>query len=105
MRPLTPVERKLQKERTTTPDVALAFLSKPKILVLKNNWVDLIEGRVPNIRNCPDFQLLLEVAKRQYNVISVAHTSLGIVETRTSVLIPDICFRKDMLTTPLMKGE
>lgn len=88
--------------------VELAFLSCPSALVLKDNWIDLYIAywKDPDILNCPDMQALIKRADIQMNVIEVVYNSGNIFERNdNNIHIPDICFKKNMISEPLLKGE
>ncbi len=106
MRELTQAEQQLMLE---LDNFSLAFLAKPSALVLKDDWLKIysdINGEAV-VWNCPDFQKLLALTEKQYNVLNVLYTTPHgtICEVDTGVQIPARCFRKDMTTAPLMKGE
>ena len=113
-RPLTPIEQKMLKEMQEVEaihrevfNVELAFLSKPSALVLKDNWYDLFHSFHGDevIHNCPDFQMLLNNAHAQCNVISVVWQGEDVICDQTGVFIPSICFKKNMISAPLLEGE
>lgn len=99
----SPIEQAMAYE---LDNITLAFLSKPSTLVLKDNWLALFEAYFNyDVSNCPDFQLLMRLAKTQCNVINVEYDGERIGETISRVIVPGICFKKNVTTEPLMKGE
>lgn len=104
MRKRTPIEQQLAIELDA---MSLAFLSSPSALTLKEGWLEIYSNIVGEhiVWNCPDFQHLLAITAKQLNVIQVLYDGDVIIERTTGVKIPRICFRKDMLTVPLLKEE
>lgn len=99
-----------QNKRKYPPlDLSLAFLSKPKTLVLKDDWQEIFLKSANkddgDVTNCPIFQSIVTQSRKQFNVINVTWHGTMVFDKTGTIWIPNGCFRKDMTSTPYMKGE